>query len=90
MRSTRAGKPLRLVGAHTDISDRKAAEERLQFQAEHDPLTSLANRRLGFQKLDERSAVPVRTVTRCVSAFAIWTISKASMTRMATLVVTRS
>lgn len=50
------GKPLRLVGSHADISARKAAEERLLYQAEHDPLTGLANRRLGYRKMLEEVA----------------------------------
>ena len=38
------GDPLRMIGAHTDISARKLAEENLKFRAEHDQLTGVANR----------------------------------------------
>ena len=41
------------VGVFTDISRRKAAEDRLVFLASHDPLTRLLNRDALFRKLED-------------------------------------
>lgn len=46
------GKPLRLVGTHTDISDLKNAEAKVWHQANFDTLTQLPNRRLFYDRLD--------------------------------------
>lgn len=46
------GRPLRMAGSLTDISGRKLAEERLQHDALHDPLTGLANRVLFLDRLE--------------------------------------
>ncbi len=43
------GKALRLVGANSDITDRKLAEQRVRDAALHDPLTELPNRALVFE-----------------------------------------
>ncbi|MEO7941203.1 MAG: EAL domain-containing protein [Burkholderiaceae bacterium] len=40
------GTPLRLIGTHTDITDRKNAEAQIWQQANFDPLTGLPNRRM--------------------------------------------
>nr|WP_302474509.1 GGDEF domain-containing phosphodiesterase [Roseococcus sp. MDT2-1-1] len=45
-RFSAAGKYLGYIGAVTDVTERRLAEERALFLAYHDPLTSLANRRL--------------------------------------------
>ena len=41
-----AGEPLYWQGVFYDLTERKALEERLHYQAFHDPLTDLPNRRL--------------------------------------------
>jgi diguanylate cyclase (GGDEF)-like protein/PAS domain S-box-containing protein len=48
------GQPLRLVAMVRDISERKALEARLTELAHSDPLTGLPNRRLFFDRLEER------------------------------------
>jgi diguanylate cyclase (GGDEF)-like protein/PAS domain S-box-containing protein len=52
-----AGNPLRMVGAHADITERKKAEEQLVFNADHDALTGLINRRCLRARLDQNVAV---------------------------------
>ena len=47
------GRPLRVIGTHTDISARKEAESRLWAQARHDSLTGLPNRRLLQERFDQ-------------------------------------
>ena len=55
----------RLVGSALDITDRKHAEDALQYQAFHDALTGLANRALFLDRVDhalhraDRTAAPV-------------------------------
>ncbi len=46
------GEVLRIVGALSDITDIKTAEERLLHDAVHDNLTGLPNRELFFDRLD--------------------------------------
>ncbi len=41
-----SGQPLRMIGTHTDISDRKDAEAQVWQQANFDQLTGLPNRRM--------------------------------------------
>ncbi|MGB8078165.1 MAG: EAL domain-containing protein [Gallionella sp.] len=41
------------VGSHFDISERKAAEEKIQLLAFYDPLTQLPNRRLLMDRLNQ-------------------------------------
>lgn len=47
------GKPIRMVGAISDISDEVDAQEKLQALAFYDPLTQLLNRRLFSDRLDQ-------------------------------------
>jgi diguanylate cyclase (GGDEF)-like protein len=42
---TDAGRVVKVRGTHQDITDRKRMETQLQYQANHDPLTGLYNRR---------------------------------------------
>ena len=48
----RAGRPDRLLCQFQDITERKQYESRLQFMADHDPLTGLMNRRKFEAELD--------------------------------------
>lgn len=47
------GRVTHYVGSHTDISDRKSAEEAIRTLAFHDPLTGLPNRRLFLDRFDK-------------------------------------
>ena len=48
-----AGKVVRVVGTYVDISERKLAEEKLNYQSSHDELTGLVNRREFERRADE-------------------------------------
>lgn len=54
------GQVLRAIGTHTDISDLKNTELKLKHDAEHDPLTGLANRTIFEAHLDEAIALSKR------------------------------
>ncbi|HZW13452.1 MAG TPA: diguanylate cyclase [Noviherbaspirillum sp.] len=45
------GRPLRMVGTYSDISERKAHDELIRHLAQHDPLTDLPNRALYNDRL---------------------------------------
>jgi diguanylate cyclase (GGDEF)-like protein/PAS domain S-box-containing protein len=48
-----AGRITRMSGSLTDITQRKLAEQKLAFEAMHDPLTSLPNRALFVDRLQQ-------------------------------------
>ena len=48
-----AGKPLRMVGTHTDITFLKKSEETIWRQANFDSLTGLPNRRMFYDRLEQ-------------------------------------
>jgi diguanylate cyclase (GGDEF)-like protein/PAS domain S-box-containing protein len=47
------GEPLRMIGTVHDITERKALEEQLEYQAFHDSLTDLPNRQLFVDRLGQ-------------------------------------
>ncbi|HWQ95440.1 MAG TPA: EAL domain-containing protein, partial [Gammaproteobacteria bacterium] len=49
------------VGSHIDITERKAAEEKIQYLAFYDALTRLANRRLLMDRLQQAFASSARS-----------------------------
>jgi len=48
-----AGKPYRMAGSQTDVTDRRRAEDQLLRDALYDPLTGLANRSLLMDRLEQ-------------------------------------
>ncbi|HYK52206.1 MAG TPA: EAL domain-containing protein [Candidatus Eremiobacteraceae bacterium] len=55
-----SGAPSRVFGTALDITDRKLSEERLEFLAQHDPLTGLPNRALLMDRLAQATALVQR------------------------------
>ncbi|HEU4960158.1 MAG TPA: diguanylate cyclase [Sphingomonas sp.] len=65
-----AGRPIAVVCAIRDISERKRIEARLSHAASTDPLTGLANRRAFDRRLDNELAAAMRTgAGGCVAIF---------------------
>ncbi len=80
-----------MVGASVDISERRQLEENLAFQALHDPLTGLPNRRLFVHHLDNslsRASVGRQSAPPCCSSTS--TTSRRSTTGSATWPATTS
>ena len=54
------GKPLRMIGTHADITNHKKAEEEIRSLAYSDSLTSLPNRRLMMDRLEQAMVSALR------------------------------
>ena len=57
----RNGRPKYYVYIFSDMSERKAAQERIEFLAHHDPLTGLPNRLLLRDRVEQAQAHAIRT-----------------------------
>jgi diguanylate cyclase (GGDEF)-like protein/PAS domain S-box-containing protein len=64
------GRVLRMIGTHTDLTERKQAEETIQRQAHYDVLTQLPNRRLFRDRLEQT----IRTAKRDHTPFVLMLI----------------
>jgi diguanylate cyclase (GGDEF)-like protein/PAS domain S-box-containing protein len=62
------GEVYRFAGSQTDITDRKRAEEKLFYEASHDPLTKLPNRALFTERL---SAAVARSLRNSGALYAV-------------------
>ncbi|MBX0330998.1 EAL domain-containing protein [Oscillochloris sp. ZM17-4] len=59
-----SGRATRIAGSQTDITERRAAEEQMQYDALHDLLTGLPNRALFLDRLDRAIAIARRQPER--------------------------
>ncbi len=64
------GTVVRMIGTHTDLTERKQAEETIQRQANYDALTQLPNRRLFRDRLEQT----IRSSKRDRSPFVLMLI----------------
>jgi diguanylate cyclase (GGDEF)-like protein/PAS domain S-box-containing protein len=64
------GRVIRMIGTHTDLTERKQAEETIQRQAHYDALTQLPNRRLFRDRLEQT----IKTAKRESAPFALMLI----------------
>ena len=64
-----AAQPNAAVATFTDITERKAAQQRAEFLAHHDPLTGLPNRLLLRDRLEQALALARRTHGRVALMF---------------------
>ena len=69
MRDPGSGKVVNHVAVFSDVSDRKASEEKVSYLAYHDPLTGLSNRLALNVHLEHQLAVARRNGTRVALLF---------------------
>ncbi|MEO8409811.1 MAG: diguanylate cyclase, partial [Propionivibrio sp.] len=65
----RNGQPKYYVYIYSDMSERKAAQERIEFLAHHDPLTGLPNRLLLRDRVEQAQTHAARTGSRMALMF---------------------